>query len=107
MAPNRTLLAVICAAAVAGTTALTTAFAQQPGTIRVNIDDVSNKIAQNIQAETSQIPRTVLAPVEVAATVCGIPPDVLVKLIDVREGCTATTTSPALEQIVQARVSAK
>ena len=83
-----------------------TAFAQQAGLINVDISNVANNIAKNINVDVSQIPVTVQAPIGVAANVCNVAANVL----DAQGGsgggrsCTAQTTSTALDQAVQQHI---
>jgi hypothetical protein len=100
--PNRILLAAIFAAAVAGTTSSTAAFAQQAGLVKVDIKNIADVIARNANLEASKIPLMVEAPSEVASDVCGVSENTLVQQGGGGGvGCVAKTTSPALEQIVQ------
>jgi hypothetical protein len=73
----------------------------QAGLISVDIRNVANNIAKNINVDVSQIPVTVQAPVSVAATVCNIAADVLgTQAASGTGSCTARSTSSALDQIV-------
>jgi hypothetical protein len=72
------------------------------GLITVNVSDIRAEIAKNINVNIENVPITVQASVLVAADVCGIS----VNLISVQFNagqttCSATTTSPELEQIVR------
>lgn len=71
----KTVLAAISSAAALSITPA--AFAQQSGLVNVDIRNVANNIAKNINVDVSQIPVTVQAPVSVAATVCNVAADVL------------------------------
>jgi len=84
----------------------TGAFAQQQSSGLVNVQlsnvDVANNIARNINVDVSQIPVSVQVPVGVAATVCGVAANVLgTQLPSGNASCTATSTSTALDQVVQ------
>jgi hypothetical protein len=80
-------------------------FAQQSGLVNVDIKNVANNIAKNINVDVSQIPLTVQVPIGVAANVCGIAANVLGSQGGSGSGgCAATTTSTALDQIVQQQV---
>jgi hypothetical protein len=82
-----------------------TAFAQQSGLVNVDIRNVANNIAKNINVDVSQIPVTVQAPIGVAATVCNVAANVLGEQAGAGGGsCTAETTSTALDQIVQQQI---
>ncbi|SEA03619.1 hypothetical protein [Nitrosospira multiformis] len=84
---------------------VSTAFAQQSGLVNVDIRNVANNIAKNINVDVSQIPVTVQAPIGVAATVCNVAANVLGAQGGSGGGsCTAETTSTALDQIVQRQI---
>ena len=77
------------------------AFAQQSGLVNVDVHNVANNIAKNINVDVSQIPVTVQAPIGIAATVCGVGANVLGQ----QKGsgtasCSASSTSSALDQLV-------
>jgi len=79
--------------------------AQQSGVVNVELRNVANNIAKNINVDVSQIPVTVQAPVSVAATVCGIEAAVLTQqAAGGNATCTAKSTSSALDQIVQTQL---
>lgn len=78
------------------------ALAQQSGLVVVDISNVANNIAKNINVDVSQIPVTIQAPIGVAANVCEVSANVLAKQKDGGgASCDATSTSTALNQIVQ------
>lgn len=80
-------------------------FAQQSGLVNVDVHNVANNLAQNLKVDVSQIPVTVQVPVGVAANVCGVAANVLGKQAAGGGGsCTATSTSTALNNIVQQRI---
>src|SRR3712207_840858 len=82
--------------------------AQQSGLVNVNIQDVAQNIARDINVNVSQIPVTVQVPVGVAATVCGIDANVLAKQQQTGDAtCTAKNTSTALNQVVQKQVGSQ
>ena len=83
---------------------LATAHAQQSGLVNVDISNVANNIAQNINVDVSQIPVTVQAPIGIAANVCGVNANVLARQGTGAAQCTATSTSTALNQIVQKQI---
>jgi hypothetical protein len=75
--------------------------------INVNISNIRAEIAKNLNISIENVPVTVQASVEVAADVCGVSVNVLsVQISTGQTSCTATTSSPALEQIVQNQLSA-
>lgn len=78
------------------------AVAQQSGLVVVDISNVANNIARNINVDVSQIPVTVQAPIGVAANVCGVDANVLAQQKNAGGAtCDASSTSTALNQIVQ------
>lgn len=71
----------------------------------VDIKPVATQVAKNLNVEATRIPLTVQAPLEVAANACAIPVSVLGAQGGAGAvGCTATATSPALEQLVKIRL---
>ncbi len=95
--------AVVLAATLA-TALLGSAHAQQSGLVNVDISNVANNIAQNINVDVSQIPVTVQAPIGIAANVCGVNANVLARQGTGAAQCTATSTSTALNQLVQRQI---
>ena len=78
------------------------AFAQQNGLVNVDVSNVANNIAKNINVDVSQVPVTVQVPIGIAANVCGIAANVLGSQRGTpTSGCTATSTNTALDQVVQ------
>ena len=89
--------------AVAATLLMTlagAAHAQQAGLVNVDISNVAN----NINVDVSQIPVTVQVPVGIAANVCGVNANVLARQGTGAAQCTATSTSTALNQLVQRQI---
>jgi hypothetical protein len=81
------------------------ALAQQSGLVDVDIKNMANNIAQNLKVDATQIPLTVLVPVDVAANVCGVAANVLGQQVASGAAtCTATSTSTALNEAVQKQV---
>ena len=77
------------------------AFAQQSGLVNVDVHNVANNIAKNINVDVSQVPVTVQAPIGIAATVCGVGANVLGQQRGSgNAACTASSTSSALDQLV-------
>jgi hypothetical protein len=90
-----------------GAVAMTPATAQLVGggLVVVNISNVANNIARDLDVNVSQIPVTVQAPISVAAAVCGL--DVNVLAAQRQEGqrrCDATSNNAALNRIVQSQL---
>lgn len=90
----------IAAAFGLGTLLASGAFAQG-SLVDVDVHNVANNIAKNINVDVSQIPVTVQAPIGIAATVCGVGANVLGQQRDSgKASCTASSTSSALDQLV-------
>ncbi|MEC4717896.1 hypothetical protein RY831_01920 [Noviherbaspirillum sp. CPCC 100848] len=71
----------------------------------VDIKPVAAQVAKNLDVEATRVPLTVQAPIHVAASACAIPASVLGAQGGAGAvGCTATATSPALEQLVKIRL---
>ena len=91
--------------AIAVAMAVTPAFAQQSGggLVTVNISNVANDIARDLDVNVSNIPVTVQVPVSVAANVCNVSIDVLSGpgIGNLNPSCDATSTNAALNSIVQ------
>lgn len=79
---------------------------QQEGLVNVNLGDVVlQEIASDINVDVSQIPVTVQVPVGVAANVCGVNANVLAEQKKAGDAtCDATSTSQALNQVVQRQI---
>ena len=81
----------------------TSALAQQaPGMVNVDLGTVANTIAKNIKVDAEKIPASLQLPVGLAATTCGVPAAKLTA--GDMASCQATTSSPALEQLVEAQL---
>ncbi len=103
MKPKTILFAAFCYAAISGLSVF--AFAQQAALVIVDIKAVAADVAKNINVQASKIPLTVQAPVDVAASVCRVPANVLrAQGGDGSASCAATTTSAALERLVRAKL---
>jgi uncharacterized membrane protein (Fun14 family) len=99
MKSSKTLAAVLGLAMLSGG-----AFAQN-GLISVDVSNVANNIAKNINVDVSNIPVTVQAPIGIAATVCGVAANVLGTTRNAgNASCTATSTSTALDSLVQSQL---
>jgi hypothetical protein len=95
--------------AIAAVMAAAPALAQQGGNglVVVNIENVANNIARDINVDVSNIPVTVQVPVSVAAAVCGLNVNALARQGrggDTRS-CDATSNNAALNRIVQRSVT--
>jgi hypothetical protein len=77
-----------------------------PTLINVNLQNVLNNLSVSLQVNRNSIPVTAQVPVDVAAAVCGVSVEVLAASAANGHGtCTATTTTPQLNQIVQQQIS--
>jgi|SRR5690348_10444771 hypothetical protein len=79
-----------------------------PSLVNVNLSNVLNNLALDLHIDKANIPINAQIPISVAANVCGVSINVL--SIGAgggsSKGCTAQTTSPALEQAVQQQLAA-
>ena len=102
-ARSRSWLALPFAAAILGFGGAAPDHAQGAPLINVMLVNVSvlNNIANNLSIRVSQIPISVLAPISVAATVCGIQAAILSTIAaGSRASCTARSSGGALNAIV-------
>lgn len=99
---QRFLTSIVLTAACAAVPAF--AQPQQEGLVTVNVSNVANNIARDLSVDVSQIPVTVQVPVGLAANVCGTAVNVLGQQAAGSRTCTATSTSDALNQIVQRQI---
>jgi hypothetical protein len=77
-----------------------------PTLVNVNLQNVLNDLSVSLQVNRDSIPVTAQVPVDVAASVCGVSVDALAASVaSGNASCTATTTSPALNQVVQQQIS--
>lgn len=79
-----------------------------PGLVNVNLSNVLNNLALDLHVDKANIPINAQIPINVAANVCGVSINVL--SIGAgggsSQGCTARSTSPALDQAVQQQLAA-
>jgi hypothetical protein len=74
--------------------------------INVDLSHIRAEIARNANIALERVPITIQLPVTVAANVCGVNVNILTVQVDTgQNSCTATATSPALEQEVVNTVS--
>ncbi|MDB5958262.1 hypothetical protein [Ramlibacter sp.] len=92
-------------AAIATTTLLATgAIAQALGLVTVNVSNVANNIGQGIGVDAAKVPVTVQVPLDVATNVCGVTAAVLAPPPGGTAQCTATRTSPALNEAARSQM---
>lgn len=69
--------------------------------INVNLDRIRAEIAKNVNLDLDRVPITIQMPITIAANVCGTNVNILTAQANVGDNnCTATATSPELEQEV-------
>ena len=69
--------------------------------INVNLSNVAAEIAKNVNIDLSRVPITIQLPITIAANVCGVDVNLLSAQVNAGNNtCTATATSPTLEQEV-------
>ena len=84
--------------------ATSAALAQAPA-VNVDVSGVRNEIARNVNADPSQVPVSVQAPVEVAAKACGLEPKYFAEQHDTGgANCAAKASSAEIEQLVRAKL---
>ena len=77
-----------------------------PTLVNVNLQNVLNNLSVSLKVNRDNIPVTAQVPIDVAAAVCGVSVDALAASLANGHGtCTATTTTPQLNQIVQQQIS--
>ncbi len=107
---NQAINAKFVMATLAAATAICAApFASaQSNTVIVDMADVSAAVAKNISVEATKIPATLAVPVGIAAAACGVEASVLNQKggTGAPATCKATTTSTALDQMVQKEMKA-
>ena len=90
-----------------GTTGSTGGSSSVPTLVSVNLQNVLNDLSVAIKVDRANIPVNAQVPIDVAANVCGVSVSALAASIaSGQAGCTATTTSPQLTQLVQQQVAA-
>jgi len=82
----------------------TGALAQALGLVTVNVSNVANDIARGISVQPAQVPVTVQVPLDVATNVCGLSASVLGQPPAGGAQCTATRTSPALNDAARTQL---
>jgi hypothetical protein len=89
-----------------GSTGGATGGSHLPTLVSVNLQNVLNNLSVSLQVNRNSIPVTAQVPIDVAAAVCGVSVDALAASVASGHGtCTATTTTPQLNQVVQQQIS--
>ena len=78
------------------------------GLVVVNVSNVANNIARDLDVNVSNIPVTVQVPVGIAAAVCGVNANVLAQQKKTGgAACDATSNNAALNKIVQRQLTSQ
>ena len=77
-----------------------------PSLVNVNLSNVLNNLALDLHIDKANIPINAQIPITIAANVCGVSINILSVSTGGSPTCTATTTSPQLEQVVQQQLAA-
>jgi hypothetical protein len=77
-----------------------------PSLVNVNLKDVLNDLAVNLNLDRANIPINAQIPITLAANVCGVSINILSVSTGGQANCTAKTSSPELAQVVQQQVAA-
>jgi hypothetical protein len=77
-----------------------------PSLVNVNLSNVLNNLALDLHIDKANIPINAQIPITIAANICGVSINVLAVSTGGSPSCTATTTSPQLEQVVQQQLAA-
>jgi hypothetical protein len=92
----------------AGESVASTVGGVAPSLVNVDLSNVLNNLALDLHIDKANIPINAQIPISVAANVCGVS----INILSIgagggsSKGCTAQTTSPALEQAVQQQLAA-
>lgn len=74
--------------------------------VNVNLSNVLNDLALDLNIDRANIPVNAQIPITVAANICGVSINILSVSTGGQANCTATTTSPQLAQAVQQQIAA-
>lgn len=77
-----------------------------PSLVNVDLSNVLNDLALDLHIDRANIPINAQIPITLAANICGVSINVLSASTGGSANCTATTTSPELEQLVQQQLAA-
>lgn len=97
---------VVEGAADAGKAVAGVATGGVPSLVNVNLTDVLNDLAVELNLDRANIPINAQIPITIAANVCGVSINILSVSTGGKANCTATTSSPELAQVVQQQVAA-
>jgi len=89
-----------------GATGSGTGGASVPTLVSVNLQNVLNNLSVSLNVNRDNIPVTAQVPIDVAASVCGVSVSALAaSAANGKATCTATTTTPQLNQAVQQQIA--
>jgi hypothetical protein len=74
--------------------------------VNVDLSNVLNDLALNLKIDKANIPINAQIPITLAANICGVSINILSASGGAKPNCTATTTSPELDQAVQQQLAA-
>ena len=80
--------------------------ASVPSLVNVNLSNVLNNLALDLKIDKANIPINAQIPITLAANICGVSINILSASGGAKPTCTATTTSPELDQAVQQQLAA-
>jgi hypothetical protein len=74
--------------------------------VNVDLSNVPNNLALDLKIDKANIPINAQIPITLAANICGVSINILSASGGAKPTCTATTTSPELDQAVQQQLAA-
>ena len=74
--------------------------------VNVDLSNVLNNLALDLKIDKANIPINAQIPITLAANICGVSINILSASGGAKPTCTATTTSPELDQAVQQQLAA-
>lgn len=74
--------------------------------VNVDLSNVLNKVALDLKIDKANVPINAQIPITLAAPICGVSINILAASKGGNPNCTANSTSPALEQLVQQQLAA-
>jgi hypothetical protein len=74
--------------------------------VNVDLSNVLNDLSLDLKIDKANIPINAQIPITLAANICGVSINILSASGGAKPNCTATTTSPELEQAVQQQLAA-
>jgi predicted small secreted protein len=77
-----------------------------PSLVSVNLSNVLNDLALDLNLDRANIPVNAQIPITLAANICGVSINILSASTGGQANCTANTSSPELAQVVQQQIAA-